>query len=133
MHKLRWALPAFGVWMAVITVSCLIRFPELGTPGISIPHADKVVHFGIYALAGVLGILAVRERLAPAWRLNPALVRVFLALFAFGAGIELLQALLPTGRSAEWADALANGCGLLVSLASMKGVFHEVKALNWPE
>jgi VanZ family protein len=49
------------------------------------------------------------------YRSNPRGTRlaVLLALLAFGGAIELLQLLVPQ-RSAEWADLLADGLGIVV-------------------
>ncbi len=76
-------------------------------------------------------MLALRERFRDRVTLNTALAITFTTLFLYGGLIELLQGTLPTGRSPQWGDLLANTCGLIVALASLKGAFHEVKSLNW--
>lgn len=63
---------------------------------------DKLKHAAAYAC------------LAGAWSLaldRPALVAVVLVASGFGLGLELAQGLMPFGREASWADALANTVG----------------------
>ena len=52
-------------------------------------------------------------------------------LLSYGLLIEGIQAVLPTGRSAEWFDALANTLGLFAGLASLKWLFHQTEFLKW--
>lgn len=65
------------------------------------PSWDKLQHFAAYALLAALGAAALGR--AP-WTLP-------LALAVMGAGIEGLQAALPTGRTASLGDAVANLAG----------------------
>ncbi len=72
--------------------------------------ADKVAHFGIYAVFALL----------TAWtlsgiRLQPRQVYSVLAgVAAFGLAMELLQHLLTGGtRAFEWGDVLANTAGVI--------------------
>ncbi|MBC2838783.1 VanZ family protein [Robiginitalea sp. SC105] len=119
--------------MAAVTYACLTSFEDLGDPGFDLPYSDKIAHFVFYLGAGILGVFALRERFGRRIGMNRALVLLVIGLSLYGGLIEGLQAILPTGRSAEWADFLANSCGLLLAVASVKGVFHEVKSLNWPD
>lgn len=121
----------FLCWMAAVTAACLLPLEIGGDSGFNIPYADKISHFAFYAMAMLLGGLAARERYAP--RPGPAkpMVLLFFALLGYGLLIEGLQAVLPTGRSAEWLDAGANTLGLLVAVASLKWLFHETEFLKW--
>ena len=68
----------------------------------SVPHADKVQHFVAYgALAGLAGLGWPRAGL---W-----VVAGGAALF--GVGVEIAQAITPTGRSFSGLDMLANAGG----------------------
>lgn len=82
-----------------------------GTHG-AIPHLDKLLHLGVYAL------LAVGTALA--W---PKLskMKVFWSCVAFGGIMELGQGFLGIGRMASLWDGLANslGAALGVYLASL--------------
>src|SRR3546814_3111882 len=64
---------------------------------------DALAHGGAYALAAFLAVLGW----GAAW--GSALC---LGLVGVGGAIEILQAALPTGHEGEWADMLANACGI---------------------
>ncbi len=119
--------------MAAVTYACLAPFDDLDDPGFGLPYADKIAHFTFYLVATVLGVLALRERIGQRVGFTGALWLAAVALTAYGGLIEALQAVLPTGRSPEWGDFLANTLGLLVAVASLKVAFHELAALNWPD
>jgi len=121
----------FLVWMAVVTAACLLPLRLEEDSGFDIPYADKITHFSFYAIGMLLGGLGARERFLG--RRGPArpLVVLFFSLLAYGFLIEVFQAVLPTGRSAEGWDALANTLGLLAGLASLKWLFHETEYLKW--
>ena len=72
-----------------------------GTGG-AIPHMDKVLHFGVYA------ILAFSVALA--WPRLPKL-RVFWVCALFGALLEVAQGTFTAGRMASGWDAMANSLG----------------------
>lgn len=67
----------------------------------AVSHIDKVEHFTAYAGLTLLGFLALG-------RASWALVG---AVLVFGVGVEIAQALLPTGRTGSVLDALANTAG----------------------
>lgn len=78
---------------------------------------DKVVHFTLYL---VLGLLALRTAPNASWRV--AIIAV-VAIAAFGAVDEWHQRFVP-GRSADprdWvADALGGGAGAALALAARR-------------
>lgn len=80
----------------IIAVLTLVPTPP-GPPGLS--WMDKLAHFVAF------GALA-----APiAWRYPAQWRAVALAALAYGGAIEIVQPYM--GRSAEWADLLADGLG----------------------
>lgn len=85
----------------------------LPMPSVTVaPGVDKLEHFvGYFALALLGSGIVVRERL---WI-------VMARCFAFGAAIELLQALLTTNRMADWTDIVANGLGVSAAWAIAGG------------
>lgn len=93
------------LWALVLTI-CWLAFDPKPPPAADTGH-DKLSH----ALAFlVLAVCAVRAH--PAQPLH----RLFGALLAFGALIEVVQSRIP-GRSAEWADLLADAIGAMLALA----------------
>lgn len=88
-----------------------------GGGGLPIP-ADKLGHLALYA---ALAAAAARGTLGTPDPRSPLVVAA-VGAFAYGAGIELLQATLPY-RSMEALDAAANGVGAVAG-ASTVGLVH---------
>lgn len=65
-------------------------------------HLDKVLHAFAYAILTVGLIFAWPKR---------ALPLIFVVAFGIGGIIEICQGLFASGRTASFADALANGFG----------------------
>jgi VanZ family protein len=68
---------------------------------------DKIEHFAAYASLTALGFAAINRR---SWLLVTA-------LGSLGAGVEVLQAILPTGRTGSVWDLVANVAGALTAWA----------------
>lgn len=66
---------------------------------------DKVLHIGAYGVLTFGMVLALPRR---------SLAVIFTAAFVYGVFIEFLQGTIGQGRTASWADALANGMGALI-------------------
>ncbi len=121
----------FVCWMAAVTAACLLPLDFGSDSGFEIPYADKISHFAFYGVGMFLGGLAARERYKNRTGPSKPLALLFAMLLVYGLLIEGLQAVLPTGRSAEWLDAGANALGLIVAVASLKWLFHETEFLKW--
>jgi VanZ family protein len=90
-----------------VLLSVVILFtPESGVPS-SPPGTDKLVHAGLFALLALTGYYA---RLVRPWQLAALLL-------GYAAASEVLQAVLPLGRSGDVFDALTDAAGLAVGLA----------------
>lgn len=72
----------------------MVAQPQLG-------HIDKVEHFAAYAGLTALGFLTLGRSSA----------RLVAVILLFGIGVEIAQAMLPTGRTGSGLDALANAAG----------------------
>lgn len=90
-----------GVTMLlVVAVISLVPSPDIGV-------SDKLSHLVTYfLLAGWFSLLAAKPI---------RLVRILIALIAYGMLIELLQG-MTAYRYPEWGDVLANGIGVLVGI-----------------
>jgi len=98
--------------MVLITLFSLFSFPGNGIAGfITIPHSDKIVHFGFHFIIVILGTLFVKERSVLSFTVNRVIFNLFLFSFIYGVVIELLQYIMPYGRAAEIWDVLANLSG----------------------
>ncbi|GAA2364786.1 hypothetical protein GCM10009854_50400 [Saccharopolyspora halophila] len=88
-------------------MSLLVSWAILFTPASGVPAAppgtDKVIHFALFATLAATGTLTGFRRRG----LLPALV-------AYAALSEILQGVLPLGRSCEALDALVDCAGALL-------------------
>lgn len=95
--------------LALMTILVMSLRPSVNVG--SIPHIDKLVHLGAYA------VLAGLARLG--WpKLWGGLI--FIGLAIFGIGIELAQHFMAVGRTGSLADTVANMLGAALALI----VFH---------
>lgn len=99
-----------SLFMFVIIVCTVLFAKEVDTSAFKFDNIDKVAHFGIFF---VLTACLRRAIKAPIWVYA-------LALAAYGAGVELMQAQLPH-RQASFADFIADVAGVIAYL-----VFHQV-------
>lgn len=99
----RVAAVLFVILLVVVVWGSLIRL-QSGPPG----NLDKVQHFAAYAGLTLLGFTALGRRSWP----------LLLGVVALGAGVEVLQTMLPTGRMGSALDGLANTVGALSALAA---------------
>ncbi|MFS4493345.1 VanZ family protein [Maribacter sp. 2308TA10-17] len=122
---------AFISWMMFVTFSSLFSFSGIDTPGLEIPHLDKVVHFTFYFVACVLGVLFLRERTSGKITLKKALIIMLLVTIAFGILMEVLQYTLTTERTGDILDGLANTAGSFCGAVAMKFYFSRERSLKW--
>lgn len=119
MSYRRW-IPS-ALWAAFILVLTSIPLPE--TVATTAPAGtDKVVHFGLYAVLGLL-LTSALGRYDPPWR-GAATIVAAVALFA--AMDELHQILVP-GRFASVVDWLADvaGAGAGAAAATLRASRRE--------
>ena len=102
---LKWGLITY--WIGVFLLTHL-PFPDTGA---SFPHADKVVHMGIYTgLAFLLSALMTIDSWQASWK-------IFLVCICYAMLDELLQIPIPT-RAGDWRDWIADVIGTTVGLAA---------------
>jgi hypothetical protein len=104
------------LWTGGIVAACSIPATSLSTLGPAL-SADKAIHFGLFAIFGLLWMRALGPPGA-----SPALRRRSLFLLGggglFAAGTEVYQHLMPLQRQGDPYDALANGAGLLAAVVA---------------
>lgn len=104
----------WGAFALAVAIQLVVLYsPESGgTP--PFPHADKVVHVGVFAIVAVTGVLA---------RLRP--VPLGAVLVAHAVISEVVQAVVLPGRSGSpWdavADVLGAALGLLLAASWTRG------------
>lgn len=91
--------------IAAIGIAIVSLLPKSNSVGIS--ASDSLDHMAAYCLLTILSQLRRRTR--------SSVLFMGLAIFAFGAAIELIQPVF--GRFAEWSDLAANGAGILIAIA----------------
>ncbi|MEV1293475.1 VanZ family protein [Pseudonocardia sp. NPDC049635] len=92
-------------FVLALLLSLVVLFtPAAGVPAAP-PGTDKVVHLAVFALLAVTGRMAGIR----AWPLLAGLV-------VYAAASEVLQALLPLGRSGDLLDGLADVAGAVLGI-----------------
>jgi VanZ family protein len=84
-----------------------LSMPTSGLPSVRVPHADKAVHFTMFAGFGWLWLRAARN--------GGKVIIVFITGLVFAILSEISQGILPTNRTPSAADVAANVSGLLIA------------------
>lgn len=120
-------------WAAIIFVLCAMPSQSIPAPDLSIPHLDKMVHFGMFFIMALLlcNELEYQTRLS--------LKKIFLIsitiVFVYGSGIELLQHYF-FKRTGDILDLLADvvggvsGCLLYPTAKKIKNHFFPGKPVS---
>ena len=117
MSGTRW-IPV-ALWTGVILTGTSVP----SVPGPAVPGLDKVGHFAMYAVLGLLTARAVRGGAAT----PRALLAALAAIAMFAAADEWHQQLIPS-RSAEVADWFADVTGATVGVGSFAAFkFRRIK------
>ncbi|MFM1877837.1 MAG: hypothetical protein RLZZ241_703 [Bacteroidota bacterium] len=98
----------------------LMPFTLEDGPEIDLPEIDKLVHFTFYFVAVFLGGIWVQNGDPKGAKFTKQILFLGLGLFFYGIIIEVLQGVLPTERSAEVLDGVANTLGLLSGILILK-------------
>ena len=96
-------------WLVVAAYAALVFVLSVApiSPGVSIPHLDKVAHLCEYLVFAYLLVQAIRAT----WHGERAyLLWAWIYATSYGLLMELIQIMVPW-RSAELGDALANAVG----------------------
>lgn len=91
--------------LALVLAMVVLFTPASGVPN-GFEHSDKIVHCGLFAL------LAFTSRFA-----GIRLLHTIIWTFAFAVASEILQAVLPIGRSGSATDAFADAVGIALGIA----------------
>jgi VanZ family protein len=83
---------------------------------LDIPHFDKIIHAGIFAVLCSLAYLWLSHHFAKAEKLIAWMIVLLMA--AYGVAIEFIQAALIEGRSFEKLDIAADFTGCCLFLIS---------------
>ncbi len=101
------------LWALIIAVLTLTPAPDLPeTPFWDIPHFDKLVHFGLFALLAFFGVMGFYKHRQPAIAFKKQALWTSILAIVYGCLIEFIQGFVP-GRSGEVLDILANAAGAI--------------------
>lgn len=106
------------VWLILIALLCLIPQNDLPKVGL-IPHLDKLVHFSLYFVLILLSLIIYQKS-----KIRSKII-VMTGIFGFSLLIEIMQGILPFGRTFSLTDLLANLSGILTGFL----LFRVVKVL----
>jgi VanZ family protein len=97
------------IWLLLIAVLCIV--PQNDLPeGPEIPYFDKFVHFMLYFVLTTLSLFVFSGS-----KHSNKIILISI-IFVFSFFIEIMQGILPFGRTFSLTDLLANLSGILVGL-----------------
>jgi VanZ family protein len=104
ISSLRWKYFWLAIWILGMGIGMYLSLMPTTPREVVIPHLDKLIHGSSYALLAIFAACIFEQknakRLALLW------------LVLFSGLIELGQGYLPTGRTMEFADFIANSVGV---------------------
>ena len=110
-----------NTWKALLWAFIVLILSSIPSGGlksvsfISIPHMDKFVHFCMYFILATLLIEGFsRQFTYDSFRIYPGMYAILFSI-AYGIAMELLQAVISTGRSMELWDMAANSTGAVAA------------------
>ena len=120
MKKQNRIIAAPIVWAAIVFWLHVGRVPSAEHASWLPPHADKIVHFGMFFILGFLHARVWKS--LKEWPTSTLFVITTSASLVYGATLEGLQSLL-TYRGADILDWIADGFGSMAGtgLATTKG------------
>lgn len=104
-------IPAF-IWTIITFILLTMSVPDSASiPRIRIPHFDKVVHFGLFAILALSYSWGFKKQLKYATLIKFAFYFAASISIIIGIVTELLQAYLIDGRNGDIYDLLADTFG----------------------
>ena len=108
-----------AIWTFFVLILLIVPAVMVSGAG-NIPHADKVAHFAVFAVLGLLWMAALRRPIPQ------RSVFVFVGGLAFGILTEYLQAAHTAGRQGELMDVVADGVGLVAGIYTYR-LLHRLR------
>lgn len=99
------------IWVLVISYLCFAPADDFKQVNISIPHFDKIVHFGMFFILGVF--LSAINNLKYS-KLHSFWLPVIAILY--GGAVEIIQFNYINSRSGDFIDWIADIIGLLIGI-----------------
>jgi VanZ family protein len=113
----KWIIAVTCIWAAIVFLLHVVQIESEQKRQHLIPHADKVIHFTMFA------ILALGVRLSAslsAWKRGRAELLAFFVCMAYGACLEYLQGTALIGRDCDPLDWFADISGACLALVGLR-------------
>jgi VanZ family protein len=113
----KWTIAATCFWAAIVFLLHVVHIESEQKRHHLIPHADKVIHFTMFAM------LALGVRLSASlsgWKRSRAELLAFFVCMAYGAGLEYLQGTALIGRDCDPLDWFADISGACLALVGLR-------------
>lgn len=107
---LKLKIPFFIALAYTVAVGFASLAPVEHLPVIDFSFSDKALHAAMYFFMLIAWVLALKN-----YR-NLKIVEIAALVFCFGTVIEVLQGVLPFGRSFDLFDVLANVTGIFIGM-----------------
>lgn len=104
--------------IAIILILVGILMPGRNVPSASIPHLDKLVHFGMFA---TLGLCYYGEYVWHNKKL-PQILAPWISMELYALLTEVMQQFVE-GRSCDWVDFIADSIGILLAILIFKSTY----------
>jgi VanZ family protein len=117
IYSKKWIIAATCSWAAIVFLLHVVRIESNEERSKLIPHADKLVHFIMFA------VLALGVRLSATlseWKRGRAELLAFYVCMAYGAGLEYLQGTDLIGRDCDPLDWFADISGACLALVGLR-------------
>ncbi len=95
-------------WTALIIILLLIPAKQISKSEILIPHIDKIIHFGIFSLWGIIFQTETKSKFR--------VLYTVLIGSGFAVVSEFAQKYLTTTRTFDYFDILADFIGIIISI-----------------
>ncbi len=102
------------LWSIVVFLLSVLSIKTPETGSLNIPHFDKLVHFALYFVWGVIVVFEFRRYYSQLSLNNKLWIIAGGGLY--GALMEFLQWLITSDRHADFVDAVFNVLGVVVAV-----------------
>ncbi|WP_340075298.1 VanZ family protein [Leptobacterium sp. I13] len=99
-------------WTFLVAILSLFSLPDTISNTEFIPHSDKITHiifYNVMTLAWFFYFKTTKTK-------YKQIIAISIAALIYGIIIEIIQAILPYGRTAEWLDGIANAIGVTLAI-----------------
>jgi len=111
------------IWFLIMIY--LLLFPSKDLPKVPLfPNMDKLIHFTLYFVFTFLSLFAssIKKSRNIPW--------IIVLMFVICVTTEILQRIMPYGRSFDYYDMMANSFGIIIGLLFFNYIKKQIKKLR---